>query len=172
MEPLDPATTALVTIDLMRRIAGRPVEPHSGPDVVERSMELAAVFRKAGATVVHVRVERPNVDEQPPGSDLVGGLVEGDDQVVVKRSIGAFATTELDTYLREHGIRTLVFTGIATNLGVESTVRGAVDRGFDVVLVEDAMSALTAAEHEASVSLDFPRLGTVVSTAEAVSALG
>ena len=172
MEPLDPTTTALITIDLMQRIAGRPVEPHSGPDVVERSMELAAVFRKAGATVVHVRVERPNVDEQPPGSDLVGGLVDGDDHVVVKRSIGAFATTDLDAYLREKAVTTLVFTGIATNLGVESTVRGAVDHGYDVVLVEDAMSALTAAEHEAAITLDFPRLGTVVTTADVVSALG
>lgn len=172
MDPLDPATTALVTVDLMQRIAGQPLEPHSGPDVVERSLELTAVFRKAGATIVHVRVERPNVDEQPPGSELVGGLVEGDDHVVVKRSIGAFATTDLDAYLREHGVETLVFTGIATNLGVESTVRGAVDRGYAVVLVEDAMTALTGPEHQAAVTLDFPRLGTVVSHTDALSAIG
>ena len=171
MDELDPATTALITVDLMQRIAGQQLEPHSGPDVVERSMELTAAFRKAGATVVHVRVERPNVDEQPPGSDLVGGLAEGDDHVVVKRSIGAFATTDLDAYLREKAVTTLVFAGIATNLGVESTVRGAVDHGYDVVLIEDAMSALTAAEHEAAITLDFPRLGTVVTTADVISAL-
>jgi hypothetical protein len=34
------------------------------------------------------------------------------------------------------------------------------------VFAEDAMAALTAPEHEASVRLDFPRLGTVVTTAQ------
>ncbi|WP_018546942.1 isochorismatase family protein [Streptomyces sp. LaPpAH-108] len=163
---LDPQRTALVLVDLMERIVALPLEPRKGIEVQSTAEELASVFRAEGALVVLVRVERPALAEQPPGSGLVAGLRHAGDLEVVKRTIGAFQGTELDARLREHGIDTLVFGGITTNLGVESTARAAADLGYDLVFAEDAMSAFTAAEHEASVRLDFPRLGTVVRAAE------
>jgi nicotinamidase-related amidase len=163
---LDPAHTALVLVDLMDRIAALPLEPHKGTEVLAVAEELAAEFRSAGALVVLVRVERPGVAEQPPGSGLVQGLLQEGDMEIVKRTIGAFQGTGLDDRLRELGVTTVVFGGIATNLGVESTARAAGDLGYDLVFVEDAMSALTQAEHEASVKLDFPRLGAVARAAE------
>ncbi|MET9905329.1 isochorismatase family protein [Streptomyces sp. NPDC006476] len=163
---LDPARSALVLVDLMDRIIALPLEPRKGPEVLSTAEELAAAFRSAGATVVLVRVERPGVAEQPPGSGLVAGLARDGDVEIVKRTIGAFQGTDLDAVLRERGVTTLVFGGIATNLGVESTARAAGDLGYDLVFVEDAMSAFTAAEHDASTRLDFPRLGTVVRAPE------
>ncbi|MFI2436084.1 isochorismatase family protein [Streptomyces sp. NPDC018693] len=159
---LDPAHTALVLVDLMDRIVALPLEPRKGTEVLDTAEELAAVFRAAGALVVLVRVERPGVPEQPPGSGLVRGLLQDGDLEVVKRTVGAFQGTGLDERLRRFGITTLVFGGIATNLGVESTARAAGDLGYDLVFVEDAMAAFTEAEHRASVTLDFPRLGSVV----------
>ncbi|WP_328478079.1 isochorismatase family protein [Streptomyces sp. NBC_00377] len=164
--PSVPARSALVLVDLMDRIVALPLEPHKGTEVLAAAEELAAAFRSAGALVVLVRVERPGVTDQPPGSGLVQGLLQEGDLEIVKRTIGAFQGTGLDDRLRERGVTTLVFGGIATNLGVESTARAAGDLGYDLVFVEDAMSALTAAEHEASVKLDFPRLGTVTRAAD------
>ncbi|MFI7293000.1 isochorismatase family protein [Streptomyces sp. NPDC050121] len=163
---LDPAHTALVLVDLMDRIAALPLEPRKGTEVLSVAEELAAEFRSAGGLVVFVRVERPGVAEQPPGSGLAQGLLQEGDLEIVKRTIGAFQGTGLDDRLRELGVTTLVFGGIATNLGVESTARAAGDLGYQLFFVEDAMSALTEAEHEASVKLDFPRLGTVVRAAD------
>lgn len=158
---LDPRRTALVLVDLMERVVALPLEPRGGAEVLAVAEELATAFRRAGALVVLVRVERPAVTEQPPGSGLVPGLLRDGDVEVVKRTVGAFQGTGLDERLRARGVTTLVFGGIATNLGVESTARAADDLGYDLVFVEDALAALTAAEHEASVRLDFPRLGTV-----------
>ncbi|WP_405915660.1 isochorismatase family protein [Streptomyces sp. NBC_00728] len=163
---LDPARTALVLVDLMERIVALPLEPYKGTEVLATAEELAATFRKAGALVVLIRVERSGVPEQPPGSGLVPGLVAEGDLEIVKRTIGGFQGTGLDERLREHGVSTLVIGGIATNLGVESTARAAGDLGYDLVFVQDAMAAFTAPEHEASVRLDFPRLGTVVTAGE------
>ncbi|GAA3145592.1 hydrolase [Streptomyces rameus] len=163
---LDPQRTALVLVDLMDRVVALPLEPRKGTEVLSTAEELAAAFRRAGALVVLVRVERPAVAEQPPGSHLVAGLLQDGDLEVVKRTVGAFQDTGLDARLRERGITTLVFGGIATNLGVESTARAAADLGYELVFAEDAMAALTAAEHEASVRLDFPRLGTVVTASQ------
>ncbi|WP_202515481.1 isochorismatase family protein [Streptomyces sp. SID161] len=169
---LDPQHTALVLVDLMDRIVALPLEPRKGTEVLLAAEELAAEFRRAGALVVLVRAERPAAAEQPPGSALVTGLVRDGDLEVVKRTIGAFQGTGLDERLRERGVTTLVFGGIATNLGVESTARAAADLGYDLVFAEDAMAALTAAEHEASVRLDFPRLGTVVTASRVRLATG
>ncbi len=163
---LDPARTALVLVDLMERTLALPLEPRKGAEVLATAQELAAAFRSAGASVVLVRVERAGAAEQPPGSGLAPGLARDGDVEIVKRTIGAFQSTGLDERLCELGVTTLVFGGIATNLGVESTARAAGDLGYDLVFVEDAMTALTAAEHEASVRLDFPRLGTVVTAAD------
>ncbi len=159
---LEPARTALVLVDLMDRIVALPLEPRKGTEVLVTCEELATAFRSAGATVVLIRVERPGVADQPPGSHLVEGLLRDGDIEIVKRTIGGFQGTGLDDRLRERGVTTLVFGGIATNLGVESTARAAADLGYHLVFVEDAMTAFTAAEHEASVRLDFPRLGSVV----------
>ncbi|MEW1860432.1 isochorismatase family protein [Streptomyces sp. NBC_00669] len=159
---LDPARTALVLVDLMDRIVALPLAPHPGSEVVAAAVRLAAAFRAAGAPVVAVRARRSGAAEQPPGSDLVPQVAAVADALLVKRTVGAFQGTELDARLRERGIDTLVLAGIATNMGVESTARAAADLGYRLVFAHDAMSGLTAAEHEAAVALNFPRFGTVV----------
>ncbi|WP_030230871.1 isochorismatase family protein [Streptomyces sp. NRRL S-350] len=166
MTALDPRSTALVVIDLMDRIVANPLAPRTGSEVVATSLELARAFRAAGAPVVAVRVERPGVAEQPPGSELVAEVAAVADEILVKRTIGAFHGTGLHELLQSRGVQTLVFTGIATNLGVESSARAASDHGYTLVFVEDAMAALTADEHRASVELDFPRLGDIVAAAD------
>jgi nicotinamidase-related amidase len=162
MKNLDARYTALLLIDLMERIVDQPLAPRSGRAVVETAKRLATTFRQVGAPVVVVRVERPNVVQQPPGSELVAGIAEVDDILIVKRSIGAFHGTDLHQQLQARGINSLVFTGIATNLGVESTARAAADHGYSVIFVEDAMAAFTHEEHHSALAHNFPRLGEVL----------
>jgi nicotinamidase-related amidase len=99
------------------------------------------------------------------------GPREGD-IVVTKRQWGAFYGTDLDLQLRRRGITTVVLGGIATNYGVESTARDGYERGYELVLVEDAMSARSAADHAFAFERIFPRLGRVCATAEVIAALG
>jgi len=163
---LDPARTALVLVDLMERMVALPLAPRPGAGVVTASLGLAAAFRAAGAPVVAVRGRRAGPHGRPPGSDLVPEVAAAADLVVDKPAMGAFQDTELHPRLAERGVRTLVLAGIATNLAVESTARAAADLGYGLVLARDAMSGLTAAEHEAAVALDFPRFGTVVTASQ------
>ncbi|WP_031074131.1 isochorismatase family protein [Streptomyces sp. NRRL S-118] len=165
MPAFDASRAALVLVDLMERIVALPLAPRPGADVVATATGLAAAFRAAGAPVVLIRAERPGTDPQPPGSGFVPGLVHDGDLVVVKRTIGGFHGTALHDLLTERGVTTLVFGGIATNLGVESTARSAADLGYDLYFAEDALTALTPEEHRAAVELNFPRLGTVTRAA-------
>ncbi|MFI7674338.1 isochorismatase family protein [Actinophytocola sp. NPDC049390] len=159
---LDPRRTAMVLIDLMPRIIALPTAPHSGEQVFSRCVRLADAFRARGGLVMWVRVERPG-GVQPEGSELAVTPAEGD-VVVVKHSWGAFGNSDIADRLREHDVETVVFGGIATNFGVESTARAADDHGYSVVLVTDAMAGLDQHAHDFAVEYVFPKLGVVVTT--------
>jgi nicotinamidase-related amidase len=168
---VDAAATALVLVDLMPRIVALPTAPLDGAEVLARCRRLAEAFRACGATVVLVRVERPNVAEQPPGSDLVPDLAVPGDVVVVKRTLGAFHGTDLDERLRDRKADTLVLAGLVTNFGVESTGRAADEHGYRVVFVADAMAGREADAHEFATRRIFPHLGVVTTVEEVLAAL-
>ncbi|HWM74461.1 MAG TPA: isochorismatase family protein [Nocardioides sp.] len=168
--PQAPASLALVVVDLMPRVIEQEMAPYGGAAVLERAVQLADAFRAAGLPVALVHTERPNVSEQPPGGGLAAELVPEDgDIVAVKRTVGALHGTRLADALRERGADTLVLVGLATSMGVESTARAASDAGFELVFPEDAMSGMTASEHENSVTRIFPRFGEVTTTAEVLT---
>ncbi|RYE76108.1 MAG: isochorismatase family protein, partial [Oxalobacteraceae bacterium] len=91
--------------------------------------------------------------------------------LVTKRQWGAFHATELDQILRRRGVKDIVLTGIATNIGVESTARVAHDLGYDLVFAEDAMSSIGAGAHQWAVQNMFPLMGRVRSTAQILADL-
>jgi ureidoacrylate peracid hydrolase len=75
-----------------------------------------------------------------------------EDLVIVKTRYSGFARTPLDAELRKKGIRYLFFTGIATNVCVESTLRDAFFLDYWPILITDAaMAAGSAAMHDATV---------------------
>ncbi|MGW2930483.1 hydrolase [Streptomyces sp. NPDC055722] len=184
---LDPRT-ALVVIDLQNGIVGTPVQPHSGPDVVARSVELADAFRARnlpvvlvrvsfaadGADVVPGRTERvPGAGAFPEGWDVIVDELSGHpgDIHVTKHNWGAFHGTDLDVQLRRRGVTQIVLTGIATSIGVESTARAAYEHGYHVTLATDAMADRDAESHQGSVERIFPRLGETGTTAEVLELL-
>lgn len=73
---------------------------------------------------------------------IVDELVpQPDDIVIVKTRYSGFARTSLDEQLRARGIRYLFFTGIATNVCVESTLRDAFFLDYWPILITDATMA-------------------------------
>lgn len=159
-------TKALILIDLMPRIIALDLAPYKGDAVLRNCLRLAESFRATGEPVVAVRVERPGVDEQPPGSDFATGVTVPGDVTIVKRTIGAFHDTGLDAELRQRKVSTVVMAGLVTNMGVESTARAASDHGYEVEFVADAMSGFTTKEHRFAVAKIFPRFGEVRTVAD------
>ena len=185
---LDPSHTALVVIDLQRGIASTQTVPHAASDVIARSARLATAFRQHRAPVILVNVDpgpdgslmpRPTADQPrppmtfpPEWSELVPELgAEASDIRITKHQPNAFYMTKLDDVLRAHNIRTIVLTGISTNIGVEATARAAHERRFDTVFAEDAMAARDAELHQVSTTKFFPTIGRVRSTDAIIAAL-
>jgi nicotinamidase-related amidase len=84
---------------------------------------------------------------EPQGSDIV---IEG------KRGLDAFASTNLDFILRSRGITTIAIGGFLTNCCVESTMRSAYERGYDVFTLTDCTATLSEEEQRFAIEKNFP----------------
>ena len=79
------------------------------------------------------------------GAAIVDALKpqEGDIVIEGKRGLDAFPSTNLDFILRSKGIRTVVLAGFFINCCVESTMRSAYERGFDVITLKDCTAIVS-----------------------------
>jgi ureidoacrylate peracid hydrolase len=108
-----------------------------GPASPNWDKELALVLMRerpelAGRLLVHGTWDHAIVDDLKP---------EAGDLVVPKSRYSGFTGTALDSLLRTAGVTHLIFTGVATNVCVESTLRDAFFHEYRPVLVADATMA-------------------------------
>ena len=83
------------------------------------------------------------------GSDFIEELYpEGDEYIVPKRRHSGFQYTDLDLYLREENIDTVVVTGVWTNVCVRSTATDALARAYRVIALSDGCDSKTEEMHE------------------------
>lgn len=187
---LDLAKTALVVVDVQKGIVGYDnIAPIDGQTLVARNNQLANAFADAGATVVLVRVRNTGREGFNPVTDAphapakpteeafaelaldVKDNHDADVVIVDKHNWGAFHGTDLDTQLRRRGIDTVVLTGIASSIGVDTTAREAAQAGYKVVFVPEAMTDLSLRAHEFVTEVIFPRLGKTRTVAEVLAAV-
>ena len=177
-------TCALIAIDFQVSNERAAFTPHSFADVVRNANVVAAAVRASGGMVARTHVLEADMldlpsDETLPStpSDPDGARFAADagpapgDVVITKRQWGAFYATDLDQQLRRRGIHTLLIAGVATEFGVESTVRAAYDRGYALVFVEDAISGVTAKSNDAFINGLFPFMGRVRPSTQVAAAL-
>jgi ureidoacrylate peracid hydrolase len=73
----------------------------------------------------------------PSFADFFGVVPHEGDVVIPKYKYSGFVSTYLDQYLRANGVRTLIITGIATNVCVESTARDSFMRDYFTLVPSD-----------------------------------
>jgi len=72
------------------------------------------------------------------------------DIMLEKPAASIFIGTNFEYLMRNRGITTLILTGIATEMGIESSARDAANRGFYPVVVSDCVSSMDKDGHERS----------------------
>ena len=129
--------------------------------------DLLAAWRARGWTVVHTReAHKPDLSDCPPakrlrgeptlrigdpgpmgrllisgepGADIIPALYPQAGEIAIdKPGKGMFCATGLHETLQSLGITHLVFTGVTTEVCVQTSMREANDRGYDCLIVEDA----------------------------------
>jgi nicotinamidase-related amidase len=165
-EACAPSRTALIVYDMQVGIIRQL--PH-GPEVASKVAEVLRVARDAGVRVFFMRhMSLPKeltgifglrtamawqrvstVDEvQPwflrdsPGFQLVPEATPlASEAVFDKITMSAFEGTPLDIALRDCGISSFIIVGVATEIGIEPTVRQGADLGYIPIVVTDACGA-------------------------------
>ena len=73
--------------------------------------------------------------------EIIGRVAPASGDLVLEKTRHSFFTyTELDPILHSLGVRRLLVAGLQTNVCVEATVRGALERNYEVAVAEDAVS--------------------------------
>lgn len=170
------SSTAVVVIDVQNDFCDHAgVHGHRGSDltwvqeVVDPINGLIEEARRNGVPVIFVQThhdrwsdaEASYIRDSPVGplhhvqpggwgSQFYKLTPEPQDYVLTKRRYSAFFGTELELILRNLGVRTLMVTGVATNVCVETTVRDACMRDFDAVVVKECVAAYSEQAHQAA----------------------
>ena len=183
---MDPRTTAVVLIEFQNdftseggALHGAVADSMASMNMLHNAKEVVAAAREAGATIIHAPISFANGYKEITGSPygILKGVVdsnafvkgewgsaivddlapaEGDIVVEGKRGLDTFASTNLDFILRSKGIHTVALGGFLTNCCVESTMRSAYERGYEVVTLSDCVAATSAEEHTNAIQYDYP----------------
>ncbi|RBP09067.1 ureidoacrylate peracid hydrolase [Roseiarcus fermentans] len=183
---MDPNTTAVVLIEFQNDFTSEGGTLHAAvkpvmdeTDMLANAVETAAQARALGVTIVHAPITfaddyrelTPNpygilkgvVDSKSFrkgtwGAEIVDILTPAPGDIVIegKRGLCGFASTNLDFILRSKGIKTVALGGFLTNCCVESTMRTAYEKGYEVVTLKDCTAALSREEQHAAVEKNYP----------------
>ncbi|WP_261566020.1 cysteine hydrolase [Frankia gtarii] len=192
---LDPAHTVLLTQECQNGVVGPEsalpalAEAARSQGVLTAISRLAAGARAAGVTVLHtIAARRPDgkganrnarlfaAAERGPVYQLPGTrMVEVIDEIGQEPSdlvsvrlagLSPIGGTDVDALLRNVGCRTLVVTGVSTNVAIPSTVFEAADRGYQVVVPRDAIAGVPAEYTEVLIRNSLSLVATIVTADE------
>ena len=145
-------------------ISGVNVKPAQA--AIGRIRDLVEAFRTAGRPVIwtqqiHLATDASRARKALPSHtdkrervsaisgtwdadfvDEIKDLVDDPTMVIVKHRFGAFHETRLDSLLDMLGVDAIVVTGVTANACVETTIREAYARDYDVIAVDDAIAAV------------------------------
>ena len=101
------------------------------------------------------------------GAEFIDELApEAGELVIHKHRYSGFKGTDLDMTLRARGIKSIIVTGVSTNVCVESTLRDGFEIGYYAAIAEDATASWDMNLHRATVETVNHRFGVVLQTSD------
>lgn len=94
-------------------------------------------------------VKMPHFMSKPEAREIYLEVSPTSEDIVIEKSTASiFVGTDFEQMLRNRGITTIMFTGISTEIGIESSARDASNRGFYTVVISDCVSSSNKELHE------------------------
>lgn len=198
---LDPGRCALIIQDMQNDVVmeGGAFADSGSPahckqqNAIANAARLAERCRQLGIPVIHVwfvcpdgykgmtlnaplfegAVEAGALKEGSWGAEPAPGLeAKPGDHVVKKMRMSAWEGTLLETVLKAEGRDTIIETGAWTNMSIEHTARTGADKGYIMIIPEDACSTMNADWHRASIDYAMQNVAAVTTTDDVLEALG
>ncbi|MBG0778229.1 MAG: isochorismatase family protein [Desulfovibrionaceae bacterium] len=135
-------TTALLILDMEELTCNAQRRPRC-LDTVAPIAELARRARAAGMPVLYSQTSKR--------TPFLSPVRPHEGEVVVAASVDKFFGTDLEAQLRARNVRTVIVTGTAAHGAVLHTATAAAQRGLQVVLPVDGLSAASLYTEQAAV---------------------
>ncbi len=152
--------TAVVVIDMLNDFIAGSLKCERARAIIPNIKALIEAARKAGAHVVYSTDAHSPDDHEirvawhahamagTDGAQVIDELApQPGDHVSPKTSYSAFYQTNLDEFLGQKGIKTLILTGVLTNCCIQYIAGEAFVRGYRVIVPKNCVEALTEKEH-------------------------
>jgi nicotinamidase-related amidase len=133
---VDPKTTAVLVFDIIKPFCNPKHYAHC-PGQIPTFEKLLAAARAKGVLVVYTSI--PAI----PKSAIVDEIAPKANDPFVQSFTDKFLNTDLDKILKDHGIKTVIVTGLSSNGAVIESSSEAALRGFKVVVALDLTTAAT-----------------------------
>ena len=129
---VDPKTTALLMLDFVPPTCGARPRCMASLPAMKKLLEQA---RASGMPVAH------SVTGTTKAEDILKDVAPQAGEPVVQASVDKFRNTELEKFLKDKGVQTVIVTGTAAHGAVLNTATAAVLRGMKVILPVDGVTA-------------------------------
>ena len=141
---------------------GAPLEVPAGRKIIPSISKLLKYARSQGWSVLYLCDNHRNSDPEfkiwpahcvkgTKGAEVVDELkpdLERGEVIIPKRRYSGFYGTDLDLWLRELGVKTVILVGILTNICVMYSSADASQRGYEVVVLKDGTAGLVDEDHQ------------------------
>jgi nicotinamidase-related amidase len=128
--------TALLVIDVQNDVVANA---HNRDGVIANIADLVGKARAEGTPVIWVQHSGDHMPRDSHGWQYVPELTREESEPLIHKHYGdSFEDTDLEAVLAERKVGRLVVTGAETDACIRSTLHGAIVRGYDATLVEDA----------------------------------
>ena len=154
---VEPATTALLVLDLARQTCNAEHRPRCVA-MLPQVEKLLLLARSKGLFVVYTLGPASTPADILPEVAMLG------DEPIIKAGPDKFVATDLERILRDKGIKTVMAVGASAHGAVLHTAAGSAFRGFNVIIPVDGMAAETpyAEQYTAWDLTNAPRLADKV----------
>jgi len=154
---VDRKTTALLMLDLNKQTCNAERRPRCVASIPKVAKLLAAA-RAAGIPVMY------SLGGGGAAADIAKELAPTKDEPVVSAGVDKFVGTELESLLKQKGVKTVIVVGVAAHGAVLYTASGAATRDMQVIVPVDGISADIPYAEQYTVwhLVNAPRIGTSV----------
>ncbi|MGN7941697.1 cysteine hydrolase family protein [Virgibacillus sp. 6R] len=137
---------ALIIVDVQKAFDDNKWGERNNPNAEENIRRILQLWREKGWTVIHIQhtSDNPHSLFYPKNKGFaIKEIVQPiDEEVIITKKVNSsFIHTNLEEFLKEKDITTVVITGLTTPHCVSTTTRMSGNLGFDTYLISDATAA-------------------------------
>ena len=189
----DPSQAAIVVVDVQNDfchpdgVLGRAGVPTAAAmEMIPRLARLLDAAREAGTKIIFIQTIHEDATDSDAwkgrrdrqdlcrkdtwGTESIGVAPRPGEPVVIKHRYSAFLNTRLDSVLHTFKTETLIMTGVATNVCVESTARQGYMLDYNILFLSDCTATSSQAEHDGALKNIARSFGTVATADEVIDA--